>query len=104
MKIVQVTYISKPEYAVKNAANIIIVMSDLKALNHPGIFYTACLGADAKSFTHTAYFNSEADQHLLNELPSFRSFQEQLKAAGFESPPKQELLSLVGSSKTLFNL
>lgn len=78
-------------------------MSDLQRLNHPGINYNACLGADGKTFTHTAFFKSEEDQKLLNELSSFKYFQEQLKANGFEIPPKQELLNLVGSSKNIFN-
>jgi hypothetical protein len=40
---------------------------------------------------------------LLNDLPSFKHFQEQLKSGGFEVPPKQELLNLVGSSNNIFN-
>jgi len=31
-------------------------MADLQALNYPGINYNACLGADSKTFTHTAFF------------------------------------------------
>jgi len=78
-------------------------MADLQKLDHPGINYNACLSPDGKTFTHTAFFKSDEDQKTLNELPSFKHFQEQLKANGFEVPPKQELLSLVGSSKDIFN-
>ena len=103
MKIVKVTYTVKPEYAEQNQINIKNVMDDLQQINHPGINYNACLGADGVSFTHTAFFNSEGDQQLLNELPSFKIFQEQLKAGGLDTPPKQELLMLVGSSVNIFS-
>ena len=76
-------------------------MEDLQTANYPGINYNACLSADNNTFIHTAFFNSDEDQKLLNELPSFKTFQEQLKS-GLEVPPKQELLSLVGSSKDIF--
>jgi hypothetical protein len=102
MKIVKVTYTTKAGFAQTNQANIKAVMADLQKLNHPGINYNACLGPDGKTFTHTAFFKSEEDQKLLNELPSFKHFQEQLKP-GLEVPPKQELLTLVGSSVTIFN-
>lgn len=103
MKIVKVTYTTKAEYAETNQANIKIVMADLHNLQHPGINYNACLAEDGKTFIHTAFFNSAEDQQLLNELPSFKHFQEQLKSGGLEVPPKQELLNLVGSSRNIFN-
>ncbi len=102
MKIVKVTYTTKTEYAAQNQANIKTVMTDLQNLNNPGINYNACLSADGKTFIHTAFFNSDEDQQVLNGLASFKTFQEQLKASGLESPPKQELLSLVGSSVNVF--
>ena len=102
MKIVKVTYTTKPEYAEQNQANIKNVMADLQKLNRPGINYHACLGPDGVSFIHTAFMNSEEDQKVLNDLPSFKYFQEQLRAKGLETPPKQEFLSLVGSSKNIF--
>ncbi len=103
MKIVKVTYTTKAEFAEQNQNNIKNVMTDLQNLSHPGINYNACLSADGKTFIHTAFFNSDEDQKLLNELPSFKHFQEQLKSGGLEVPPKQELLNLVGSSKNIFN-
>ena len=103
MKIVRVTYTTRIEFAEQNQSNIKNVMADLQKLNHPGINYNACLNADGKTFTHTAFFKSDEDQKILNELPSFKNFQEQLKSNGFEAPPKQELLSLVGSSTNIFN-
>lgn len=102
MKIVKVTYTAKPEYASQNMKNIQAVMNDLRELNHPGVFYHACIGPDEKSFIHTAFFKSEEDHKLLNDLPAFNHFQQQLKAAGFEVPPKQEFLTLVGSSADIF--
>jgi len=103
MKIVKVTYTTKAEYAEQNQNNIKNVMADLQKLNHQGINYNACLGADGKTFIHTAFFKSDDDQKLLNELPSFKYFQDQLKSVGLEVPPKQELLNLIGSSKNIFN-
>jgi hypothetical protein len=102
MKIVKVTYTTRPEFSEQNQANIKKVMSDLQGLQHPGINYNSCLASDGKTFIHTAFFKSEEDQKLLNELASFKYFQEQLKSGGFEVPPKQELLTLVGSSKNIF--
>jgi hypothetical protein len=103
MKIVKVTYTTKAEFAEINQANIKTVMTVLQNLCYFGINYNACLGADGKTFIHTAFFKSEEDQNLLNELASFKRFQEQLKAGGFEVPPKQELLTLVGSSTNIFD-
>jgi hypothetical protein len=103
MKIVKVTYTAKAEYAEQNQKNIKNVMADLQKLNHPGINYNSCLSPDGKTFIHTAFFKSDDDEKLLLQLPSFKLFQEQLKAGGLEVPPKQELLTLVGSSTNIFN-
>jgi len=102
MKIVKVTYTTTAGYAEQNKANIRSVMNDLQQRNSPGINYNTCVSADDKTFIHTAFFQSDEDQKILSELPSFKSFQEQLKASGPEVGPKQELLSLVGSSKNIF--
>ena len=103
MKIVKVTYTTKAEYSEQNKKNIQQVMQDLQNLNNAGINYNTCVSADDKTFIHTAFFESEDGQKILNELPSFKHFQEQLKAGGLETPPKQELLTLVGTSKDIFN-
>ena len=103
MKIVKVTYTTKAGFAEKNKSNIKAVMADLQNVNYKGINYNACLCVDNKTFIHTAFFNSDEDQKILNDLPSFKSFQEQLKASGLEVAPKQELLSLVGSSTKILN-
>ena len=103
MKIVKVTYTTKAAFAEENAGNIKKVMNDLQEINNDGILYTTCLCEDGKTFIHTAFFKSEQEQKILNELSSFRHFQEQLKSSGLEVPPRQELLSFVGSSKNIFN-
>jgi hypothetical protein len=103
MKIVKVTYSTKAEYAEQNQANIKNVMSELQKINNPGINYNCCLSPDGKTFTHTAFFNSPEDEKVLLELPAFKHFQQQLQSGGIETPPKQELLSLVGTSKNIFN-
>ena len=102
MKIVKVTYTTKAEYAEQNKVNISKVMNELKKQNKPGINYITCVAADGRSFIHTAFFNSEADEKILIDLTVFKEFQQQLKAEGLESAPKQELLTLVGSSTALF--
>ena len=103
MKIVKVTYTTKAEYVAQNQKNIQQVMADLHGINNKDILYHCCLGADGKSFTHTAFFKTDEAEQVLLTLPSFKSFQEQLKASGPETPPKQELLTLVGTSKELHN-
>ena len=103
MIIVKVIYTTKAEFAEQNQGNIKNVMADLQKLNHPGINYNACLSAEGKTFIHTAFFKSDEDRKILNELPSFKHFQEQLKSGGLEVPPKQELLTLVGSSINIFD-
>jgi len=103
MKIVKVTYTTTAAYAEENQRNIKLVMEELQKLNPAGINYNACLSPDNKTFIHTAFFNTDDDQKYLNELPSFRHFQEQLLASGLEVPPRQEILSLVGSSCNIFN-
>jgi hypothetical protein len=103
MKIVKVTYTTQAEYAAQNQSNIKRVMDDLQQLNHPGIFYHTCLGADGKTFIHTAFFEPEENEQVLFALESFKTFQEQLKLSGPETPPKPELLTLVGASRKIFN-
>jgi hypothetical protein len=102
MKIVRVIYTTKAQFAEQNRSNIKNVMADLQKLNHPGINHNSCVSADGKTFTHRAFFKSDEEQKILNELPSFKHFQQELKANGFEVPPDQELLNLVGSSKDIF--
>lgn len=103
MKIIKVTYTTSADFSAQNQSNIKNVMTDLANARHEGIHYNACLCADNKTFIHTAFFRSDEDQKLLNELPSFKIFQEQLKASGLEVPPKQKLLTLVGTSNNIFN-
>lgn len=102
MKIVRVSYSTTPEYSAQNQANIQKVMTDLQAVNNPGIKYNTCLNPDGKTFVHTAFFRAEEDEKVLFALPAFKAFQEQLKASGPETPPKQELLILVGASYNIF--
>lgn len=102
MKTIKVTYTTKPEFSEQNQENIRQMMNDLQEAKREGLNYNACLAPDNKTFIHTAFFQSDDDQKFLNELPSFRHFQEQLKSGGLETPPKQELLTLVGTSRTIF--
>jgi hypothetical protein len=101
MKTVKVIYTARPAFVAQNQQNIKQVMSDLQKLN-ASIHYTVCLGADGKTFTHLAFFETEEDHKVLMQLPSFNHFQAELKAKGLETPPQQELLEVVGSSKLIF--
>jgi hypothetical protein len=102
MIIAHVTYTVKSSFTEQNQNNIQKVMEELHQPAYSGINYSTCLGADGKTFMHHAFFKSEEDRKLLNDLPVFKRFQEELKASGPETPPKQEMLSFVGSSKDLF--
>ena len=103
MKIVKVTYTVQTGFSEQNQQNIRNVMDELQAAGHPGIVYHTCMKADGKSFIHTAFFESEADEKVLFALGVFQRFQQQLKASQPESPPVQELLTLVGSSYPIFH-
>ena len=82
MKIVKVTYTTKIDFSEQNQDNIKNVMTDLQNLKHQNINYNACLSADNKTFTHTAFFKSDEDQKILNNLGSFKIFQESFKPSG----------------------
>ena len=103
MKIVQVTYTALLAFVEQTKANIGNVMAGLTRPGYPGLNYRCCRCADGKTFTHTAFFNTAGDQILLNDLPEFVHFLTALKAAGFETLPKQELLTLVGTSTNIFS-
>jgi hypothetical protein len=103
MKIVKVTYTTKIDFSEQNQNNIRHVITDLQNLKHQGINYNASLCSDNKTFIHTAFFKADEDQEILNNLPTFKYFQAQLKASGLEIAPKQELLSLICSSNNIFN-
>ena len=103
MKIVKVTYTTRPEFSEQNQANIKKVMNDLQNLQPKGINYNVCLCPDGKTFIHTAFFESGEDEKILFNLDSFKSFQEQVRSGMPEIPPKQEILTLVGTSCDIFN-
>ena len=101
-KIVRVQYTARPEYVAKNKENIGKVMTDLRKINNSGIKYGAYLLEDEKTFMHFTLFENEEAYKVLNGLESFRQFQSELKASGFEVAPKSENLSLVASSYDIF--
>jgi hypothetical protein len=103
MKIVKVVYTTSADYAAQNKENIQAVMQSLHALGNKGINYHVCLAPDGKTFTHTAFFQTDEDQKALFNLETFQHFQTQLKQSHPESAPAQELLTLVGTSKELFS-
>jgi hypothetical protein len=51
---------------------------------------------------HFTLFENEEAYKISNSLESFKQFQADLKASGFEVAPKAENLSLVGSSYDFF--
>ncbi len=102
MKAVKVEYRVKKEYAKTNQINIKQVMSDLKALNNPGIKYSAFMLEDGQSFVHFAVYPDDATSQIVPNLPAFEKFRSELKASGPEVPPKAENLELVGSAYDIF--
>src|ERR1044071_3786193 len=102
MKSTKVQYTVRKEFAKQNAANVQQVMSDLQQINNPGIRYSSFMLDDEKTFVHFVVIHESADG-ILNKLPSFRKFQDELKASKPEIMPKVERLSLVASSYNFFN-
>ena len=102
MKAVKVQYTVKAEYAETNKANISQVMADLQALANPGIKYSSFVLEDGKTFVHFGIYTDQEALDVVNNLPSFQAFREQLKASGPEAPPKGDNLTLVGSSYEFF--
>ena len=101
-RIVRVQYTAKQDYASRNKENIAKVMKDLRDINNPGIKYGVYLLEDNKTFMHFTQFNSEEAYKVLMSLESFKKFQTELAASGFEVAPKSEHLSLVASSYDVF--
>ena len=102
MKSVKVQYTVKAEYADTNKKNVSKVMADLRELAHPGIKYSTFVLNDGKTFVHIGMYAGQEALDVVNNLPSFQSFREQLKASGPESPPKGDDLTLVDSSYEIF--
>jgi hypothetical protein len=103
MKIVRVNYTVTAAFALQNQANINGIVQELKRLNHPGIKYSTYLLADGKSFMHFDQFENEEAHQVLLSLESFKKFDEELWANGFEVEPVLELLSLVASTESFFD-
>ena len=102
MKSVKVQYTVKSEYADTNKKNVAKVMADLRELAHLGIKYSTFVLADGKTFVHIGMYADQEALDTVNNLPSFQSFREQLKASGPEAPPKGDDLTLVDSSYEIF--
>ena len=102
MKVVRVQYTTRPEFAPLNQQNIAAIVAELKALNHPGIKYTAWLLPDGKTFMHFDQLENEEAHQVLQELLSFKKFADELWASGLEEEPRLELLTLVASTETYF--
>ncbi|MFC1922154.1 hypothetical protein ACFLY4_02605 [Chloroflexota bacterium] len=102
MKSVKVQYTVKTEYVETNKNNIARVMADLRELANPGIKYSTFVLDDGKTFVHFGMYADQEALDVVNNLPSFQSFREQLKSSGPEAPPKGEDLTLVDSSYEIF--
>lgn len=102
MKVVRVQYTTRPEFASVNQQNIAGIVNELQSLNHPGIKYTAWLLPDGKTFMHFDQFADEEAHQVLQALPSFKKFADELWASDLEVEPNLELLSLVASTESYF--
>ncbi len=103
MKIIRVQYTVNPEYVEQNKSNIAQVMKDLKALGNPNAKYASYIEEDGVTFMHFAQYPDEETAQLLNEIPSFTKFRQELKASGPVSPPKQNRMSLAGAAFDIFS-
>jgi quinol monooxygenase YgiN len=102
MKAVKVQYTVKAEYADTNKRNVRKVMADLQEIANPGIKYSTFLLEDGKTFVHIGMYSDQAALDVVNKLPSFQFFRDQLKTSGPEVPPKGDDLNLVDSSYEIF--
>ncbi len=102
MKVIRVNYTTTAAFAPINQKNIAGIVAELKALNHPGIQYGAWLLPDGKSFMHFDQFESEEAHETLTSLMSFKKFDAELMANGFEIEPILDVLNLVASTEKLF--
>ena len=102
MKAVKVEYTLKADYADTNKRNIRKVMADLQEIANPGIKYSVFLLDDGKTFVHFGIYSDQAALDVVNNLPSFQFFRDQLKTSGPEVPPKGDDLNLVDSSYEIF--
>ncbi|HUV27103.1 MAG TPA: hypothetical protein VMW34_07025 [Anaerolineales bacterium] len=102
MKAVKVQYTVKAEYADTNKRNIRRIMADLQEIAHPGIKYSSFILEDGKTFIHFGMYSDQEALDVVNNLPSFQFFRDQLKASGPEAPPQGEDLNLVDSSYEIF--
>lgn len=102
MKAFRVQYTVKDSYVATNKENIQKVMSELKAMNNPGIKYSAYLMDDGKTFLHFVMYRDEESNRIVNELPAFKKFREELVASRPEVPPSAKELELVGSAHDIF--
>ncbi len=102
MKSVKVQYTVKAEYADTNKDNIHQVMADLQELANPRIKYSSFILEDGKTFIHFGMYADQEALEVVNSLPSFQSFREQLKASQPETPPRGDDLTLIDSSYEIF--
>jgi hypothetical protein len=102
MKIVQVTYTTRPEYAETNSGKISLVMAELRSHNYRQINYNVCVNKEGTTFVHTAFFENDEDQQILGALTSFQNFQSELQKSQLIMPPEQVELTLIGSSQDIF--
>jgi hypothetical protein len=85
MKIITVTYTTKTAFAEQNISNIKNVTTELQKLNYQGLNFNAFLSIDGKTFMLTTFYKSNEDEKVLNELPSFIQYQEELLASGLRA-------------------
>ena len=102
MKIVRVQYTTRAEFAARNAENIAAVAAEIRALNLPGVIYSAYLMPDGKTFMHLDHLESEEAHQGVTSLASFKKFAEELHASGLEAEPVLLLPGLVVSSGEFF--
>lgn len=102
MIVIRVHYTTTVEFASINQANIAAIVEELKSLNHPGIKYSCWLLADGKTFMHFDQFENDEAHRVLTDLASFKKFDAELPASGWEKEPVLEHPALIASTEPYF--
>jgi hypothetical protein len=95
-KVAIVTYKVLDGKADENREFVQAVFSNLKAKSPAGVKYASTIADDNLTFTHIAYFESDAAKTALTDSAEFKSFQKDLKER-CEIPPNVNFCNIVGT-------
>lgn len=97
MDAVMVQYTVRPEFAETNRANIRRVMERLRVRPIEGMYYSAHVLEDGRSFVHFNVAEDRDTLEKLQELEEFREFRAALLASDPPVPPRPTKLDPVAA-------